>query len=137
MKAHIVARVIGAIVLATLYSSTLVYAASNGRGEAGISNDSGTNPGAPIYGGKPINGGLIKLTTYSKITGTVVTFSTPDSYEKVCAFYKHAVPKNAEVEVTSATATLKYKKNDGSHIDIEINKYPGHTNYTISHTYKP
>ncbi len=32
--------------------------------------------------------------------------------------------------------TFKYTKGNGSQIDIEIRSYPGHTNYTITDTYK-
>ena len=129
-------------VLVALCSYGAAYAAPSG--EAGVDSGSvgAAAAGAPVYpGGHPINGGLMTQTLYSKPIGTSVTFSTNDRFEKVYAFYKHAVPKNAEAEETdgdptSRIGTFKYVKGDGSQIDIEIRAFPGHTNYTIAHTFK-
>lgn len=119
-------------------------AMADAPGEAGLDTGSvsAAAAGAPVYpGGKPINGGLLKITQYSKVTGTNVTFSTPDSFDKVHDFYKHALPKNSETTEPQAgsksrIAVFQYTKGDGSKIDIEINEYPGHTNYTVNDTYK-
>jgi hypothetical protein len=119
-------------------------AAPVGPGEAGVNTGSvsASDAGAPIYpGGKPINGGLQKMTLYSKPIGSNVTLSTPDSFDKVYAFYKHALPANAVASATTddpvnRVGTFKYAKSDGSQIDIEIKSYPGHINYSITDTYK-
>ena len=70
-----------------------------------------------------------------------MTFSTPDAFAKVYAYYKGALPKSAEASETngaptSRIGTFKYVRADGSQIDIEIQAYPGHTNYNITHTFK-
>jgi len=70
-----------------------------------------------------------------------VTFTTPASFEDVYTFYRHALPpKTVTTETsddpTNRTGTFQYTKGDGSHIDIEVKSYPGHTNYTITNTYK-
>ncbi len=86
MMKRISLTAIAAVALVVLCSRAMVCAAPVGSGESGISSGavSAANAGAPIYpGGKPINGGLLKITLYSKVTGTGVTFSTPDSFEKV------------------------------------------------------
>jgi hypothetical protein len=119
-------------------------------GESGLRTGSvgAAQAGAPVYpGGKPINGGLIDLTLYSKKIGTHVTFSTNDSFEDVYKYYKHALPSNAVSSETdddpaSKIGTFKYTKGDGSQIDIEIQAFPGrpglpkHVNYSITDTYK-
>ena len=133
---------IAVILLAAFCSPGIGGAAPVDQGEAGnnAGSISASDAGAPIYpGGKPINGGLQKLTLYSRPIGTVVTFTTNDSFEKVYNFYKHALPAKTEAEKTDhdpKIGTFKYTKGDGSIIDIEIRAYPGHINYTIRDTYK-
>lgn len=132
------------IVLAAFCSRGIGSAAPVGPGESGVNagSVSASDAGAPIYpGGKPINGGLQKITLYSRPIGTNVTFTTTDSFEKVYKFYKHALPPKTVTEETNddpttRIGTFKYTKGDGSQIDIEIRSYPGHTNYGITDTYK-
>jgi hypothetical protein len=74
------------ILLAAFGSRGLVGAAPVGPGEAGLNagSVSASDAGAPIYpGGRPINGGLQKITLYSRPIGSTVTFTTTDSFEKV------------------------------------------------------
>jgi hypothetical protein len=142
MLKRILAASLAAIVLAAFCSPGMAGAAPPGSGEAGLNTGSASDAGAPIYpGGKPINGGLQKTTLYSKVIGTSVTFSTPASFEKVYSFYRHALPSKAvttetDDDPTNRIGTFTYTKGDGSQIDIEIQSYPGHTNYTITDTYK-
>lgn len=129
------------ILLAAFCSSGIAGAALVEPGEAGGNGSvSASDAGAPIYpGGKPINGGLQKMTLYSRPIGTAVTLSTNDSFEKVYQFYKHALPAKTVAEETDRDpkiGTFQYTKGDGSKINIEIRAYPGHTNYTITDTYK-
>lgn len=138
------------IVLAGFCAFGMTDAAQSDPGESGLNAGgvSAADAGAPVYpGGHPINGGLVHLTQYSKPSGTVVTFSTPDSFNDVYAYYKHALPSNAETSETTDNptariGTFKDVKGDGSQIDIEIQSYPAqsgapqHTNYTITDTYK-
>ena len=128
---------------ALAFSGCGAIAMADDPGEAGLSHASvsAAEAGAPVYpGGKPINGGLSKTTLYSKTIGTGVTFSTPDAFEKVYAFYAHAVPPKTVAEKTDGPSnqigSFEYTKSDGSKISIEIRAYAGHTNYTIVNTYK-
>jgi hypothetical protein len=142
MLRRILPTSITVIVLAAFCSRGMGGAAPVGPGESGVNagSVSASDAGAPIYpGGKPINGGLQKITLYSRAIGTNVTFTTTDSFEKVYKFYKHALPPQTVAEETDhdpKIGTFKYTKGDGSQIDIEIRSYPGHTNYTITDTYK-
>ena len=142
MRTRILPVLVAAFGLAVFSSCAAAYAQPAGEADSGGSSVSAAAAGAPVYpGGKPINGGLQKTTLYSKPIGSSVTLSTPDSFDKVYAFYKKAVPANAEAEATgsdpsSRIGTFTYTKSDGSKIDIEIKAYPGHTNYTIADTYK-
>ncbi len=137
-------RVLTVSIAIALFAAFCPPAVADAPGEAGLDTGSvsASDAGAPIYpGGKPINGGLAKTTLYSKVIGTSVTFSTPDSFAKVYAFYKRALPPKTEStetddDPTTRIGTFTYTKGDGSRIDIEIRSYPGHTNYTISDTYK-
>jgi hypothetical protein len=114
------------------------------QGESGLGTGSvgAAQAGAPVYpGGKPINGGLMTMTLYSKPTGTSVTFSTNASFDDVYKYYKRALPAKAETsesngDPNSRIGTFSYVKGDGSKIDIEIRAFPGHVNYTIVHTFK-
>jgi hypothetical protein len=144
MLRRILPTCIAAIVLAAFCSRGMGGAAPVGPGESGVNagSVSASDAGAPIYpGGRPINGGLQKTTLYSRPIGTVVTFTTTDSFEKVYKLYRHALPSKAvttETDADHATriGTFQYTKGDGSQINIEIRSYPGHTNYTITDTYK-
>ncbi len=144
MLKRILPTAIAVIVLAALCSRGTAGVASTAPGEAGLDNGtvSASEAGAPIYpGGKPINGGLTKITNYSKPIGTVVTFTTPDSFGDVYKFYKHALPAKTVNTLLNADphnrlATFKYTKGDGSEIHIEITEYPGHVNYSITDMYK-
>ena len=139
-----VKRILVASIGIALFAAFCPSARADSPGEAGLDGGSvsASAAGAPVYpGGKPINGGLAKTTLYSKVIGTSVTFSTPDPFEKVYAFYKRALPPKTEAsetngDPTSRIGTFTYTKGDGSQIDIEIHAYPGHTNYTITDTYK-
>jgi len=127
-----------AIVVA--FSALGVARAMDAQGEATV--NAAANAGAPIFpGGTPINGGLQNVTQYSKVIGTNVTYSTTKAFDDVYKFYVSALPKNSETNApqagsTSRIATFHYAKADGSQIEIEIREYPGHTNYTITDTYK-
>lgn len=132
------------ILLAAFCSRGMGDAAPVGPGESGMNagSVSASDAGAPVYpGGKPINGGLQKITLYSRPIGTTVSFTTNDSFDKVYEFYKHALPSKAVTTETDAghatrIGTFQYTKGGGSQINIEIRSYPGHTNYTIANTYK-
>ncbi len=144
MLKRILTTSLAVIVVAAFSSRGMASAVPGGPGESGLNTGavSASEAGAPIYpGGKPINGGLQHTTLYSKVIGTSVTFTTPDSFEKVYNFYRRALPpKTVATETnddpTRRIGTFQYTKSDGSQIDIEINSYPGHTNYTITDTYK-
>ena len=60
------------LLMVLLCVRTAAYAAPDGPGEAGMNTGavSASDAGAPVYPGKPINGGLQKMTLYSKTIGT-------------------------------------------------------------------